>query len=1152
MPTSKKATTKKPAEVKKLRSKSDVLKKTRTEQKSKSPLPAKEPKWDSFLKYSDHIILLLDKKGNIIDSNEYLKGDKNENILGTSAYRFFSKVSEKKIRNAIENVFKKGKPQKFELMSWGDDNGMAYYSASASPHFENKEITAVIIHAIDTTEKKETKDALKLSEEKYRKLSDAAFEGIAIHQNGKVVEINKAVHKICGFEEDEIIGHSIFDFIHPDFHSTVIEKIKNEDSNPYEIKMFRKGNKEFWAEILGTQIIYNSFPARVSAIRDITFQKESENKIHESERKFSVLSNNFPGIAYRCNLDHNLTMQFLSNGFFKLTGYNSADFVNNKKRAFNDIIHPDDRGNKKLKKALQNKEIYELEYRIITADNKIKWVWEKGQGVFDTKGNLMFLEGFIADINDKKQYEIELNNSRENYKSLIDNSPDGIFILVEGIIEFANKSALEILEAKTEEVQFKSVFNFIPIEFHNFERNRIARIQDGEQVPFTEIKMITVKGNIVDIESKPTLFTYNNLNATLVVLHNISTQKQLLKQQLLTQIAEETNKKLEHQIAERKNAERILQSNQNYTRLLIESSLDMICATDKSGNITEFNTAAQKIFGYELEEVMGKSVQMLYANPTDRTHIKENELVGKGIYIGEVVNIKKNGEKFISFLSASILQNEEGVIIGAMGVSRDISESKKSEQELRASEERYRAIYNQAYIGIAKVSLKGQFLQVNEQLCIIMGYSNSELCQKEFADTTVPEDVKLSIDFRDKLVSGEVDKTTFEKRYFHKSGKIVHANLTISLVKDEAGNPSHFISVFQDISERKKIEREQQTQAAKLKAVFESGSHLVWTADKDSCLTSFNRNFKIFIKQQYGVEIHIGTSMMKDSMISTEEYNSFWIKKYDVTLSGIPQYFETNFVDAAGNNFWYEFFLNPIFDENNKVVEISGIGHDITEKIKANEKIHQSLQEKEVLLKEVHHRVKNNLQVISSILNLQSSYVKDQNTLNILKESQNRIKSMAFIHESLYQTKDFSNINFSEYVINLSQNLIQTYSNSYSEVKLILDIQTIFLNLDLAIPTGLIINEIVSNAIKYAFPGKEDDENTITIKMNIEEENLKLIIADNGIGLPGHIDFRNTESLGLQLVITLVNQLNGNIQVDNKNGTKYTIIFKNNQTKNRI
>jgi PAS domain S-box-containing protein len=385
----------------------------------------------------------------------------------------------------------------------------------------------------------------------------------------------------------------------------------------------------------------------------------------------------------------------------------------------------------------------------------------------------------------------------------------------------------------------------------------------------------------------------------------------------------------------------------------------------------------------------------------------------------------------------------------------------------------------------------------------------------------------------------------------HKNGKIVNANIATSVVMDALGNPSHFISIFQNITERVKLEHDRQSQSARHNAIIESSSHIIWTTDKQMCLTSFNKNYAADLIKHYDVEAYIGLSVVSVKVVLTEEYNNYWLKKYEAVLRGEHQYFETKMIDRQNNVVWREIFLNPIFDELGNLVEVAGIGLDITEKKLANEKIRNSLQEKEVLLKEVHHRVKNNLQVISSILNLQSSYVKDQSTLNILKESQDRIKSMAFIHESLYQTKDFSSINFSEYVVNLAQNLLHSYSSIEHEIKLNLDIQNVFLNLDLAIPCGLIINEIVSNALKYAFVDKKEGAE-IMIKMHIKGESLNLEIRDNGVGLPKHIDYRNTESLGLQLVVTLVDQLNGKIELDCTKGAHYSILFKQNQVKNRI
>jgi len=220
----------------------------------------------------------------------------------------------------------------------------------------------------------------------------------------------------------------------------------------------------------------------------------------------------------------------------------------------------------------------------------------------------------------------------------------------------------------------------------------------------------------------------------------------------------------------------------------------------------------------------------------------------------------------------------------------------------------------------------------------------------------------------------------------------------------------------------------------------------------------------------------------------------------------------------------------------------NNLKNEIIERKKVEKKLKESLSKKEILLKEVHHRVKNNLQVISSILNLQSAYVKDENTLNILMESQNRIKSMSFIHESLYKTDDFSKINFSEYISTLSKSLVDTYVIYPNTVELDLSLEAVFLNLDLSIPCGLIINELISNAFKYGFIDYKKGK----IKINLSENNglINLIVQDNGLGLPSNINYKKTESLGLQLVITLAEQIDAEVLLDNTKGAKYTIIFK--------
>jgi two-component sensor histidine kinase len=228
-----------------------------------------------------------------------------------------------------------------------------------------------------------------------------------------------------------------------------------------------------------------------------------------------------------------------------------------------------------------------------------------------------------------------------------------------------------------------------------------------------------------------------------------------------------------------------------------------------------------------------------------------------------------------------------------------------------------------------------------------------------------------------------------------------------------------------------------------------------------------------------------------------------------------------------------------------------GTIQDITERKKAEEQIKASLNEKEVLLKEIHHRVKNNMQVISSLLNLQTKHIKDQQLIDIFKDCQNRIKSMALIHEELYRKKDLARVDFSEYTRTLSSRILKSYEIYTDRVLLKTIMNNVSLGVDKAIPCGLIINELLSNSLKYAFPFlKEGDghgegglKGEICINFSPVNNKYELVYSDNGVGLPEDLDFRNTKSLGLQLVNSLTQQIGGVIELDRSKGTEFKITF---------
>ncbi len=217
---------------------------------------------------------------------------------------------------------------------------------------------------------------------------------------------------------------------------------------------------------------------------------------------------------------------------------------------------------------------------------------------------------------------------------------------------------------------------------------------------------------------------------------------------------------------------------------------------------------------------------------------------------------------------------------------------------------------------------------------------------------------------------------------------------------------------------------------------------------------------------------------------------------------------------------------------------------EIKERKRAEEQIKASLEEKEMLLQEIHHRAKNNMQIISSLLKLQASSSKDKKVENALKESKGRVQAMSLVHETLWDSASMASIDFKSYISKLAKTVFQSYGISREQVELKIEAENISFRIDQFSHIGLLINELVSNSLKYAFP--ENRKGEIVIRLGkIDQDEIELTVGDNGLGIPESIDWRNTNTLGLQLVTTLAeDQLDGTLNLDRVNGTHFNIRFK--------
>jgi PAS domain S-box-containing protein len=517
-------------------------------------------------------------------------------------------------------------------------------------------------------------------------------------------------------------------------------------------------------------------------------------------------------------------------------------------------------------------------------------------------------------------------------------------------------------------------------------------------------------------------------------------------------------------------------------------------------------------------------IRHIYQNP-DAAVDRIGEIVRLGKEIkGEEVGIQ-GGRTFLrDFIPLYINEKQ----FGRLWSHIDITERKTAEEELQKSEARYHLLADNTTDVIWTLNFDGNFTYVSPSVFQLMGYTPEEAKQLPLSKvvskgslTLITEKMQHKLD---DVVSGSpLTPDTIEIEQLCRDGSTVWVEAVYRLLVDENGKPTEFMGVSRNISKRKRAEAALQESLEKFRIIATNTPDHILLLDKDLRYSQvINPPFRLAEQDMIGKNDY--------DILSFEDADTLMKIKKQAIESGNAVHLEIPIPNASGE---LHFFSGSFVPKRNGIGEIDGlIGYfsNVTETKQANEKIVAALVEKETLIREIHHRVKNNLQIISGLLYMTRMRTKDPETTSILTDMMMKIKTMAQIHTRLYESKQFDRIDMSGYFQDQVTDLSTIYGRSGSDITCTVKAKDLFLPVDQAIPCALVVNEVLSNAFKHAFRGRL--QGTIVVSAHQDNGNIRISIEDDGIGIPREMDIYQTTSLGLKLIRNLVGQLQGTLSIE--------------------
>jgi PAS domain S-box-containing protein len=951
---------------------------------------------------------------------------------------------------------------------------------------------------------------LKASEKEYRSIIETTHEGVAIDTpEGGFTYVNSRFEDMIGFKKEELIGQDVLDLLSHDQIPLIRnsrKRLHNGEKFEMQCKFHRKDGSILWT-IAQSSPLYDDNGKHIANLAmhtDITERKSAEQKL--AERAFMLANINEAVIG----TDVNYHINYWNKSAEKMYGYSKEEIIG----LYSDILKPKFFGLTKEEAIKQLETVGNLNVELIhtTKNGREIIVDSRNQTLYDEAGNRYGIIGINRDVTERKKNDEKLKLASLYNRSLIEASLDPLVTIgPDGKVTDVNKA--------TETVTGYSRDEIIGSDFSYYFTEPLKAKEGYRQV----FKEGFIRDYPLEIQHKDGYVT--------PVLYNASVYRDESGNVVGVFAAA-------RDIIESKKAENELKLASLYNRSLIEASLDPLVTIGSDGKVTDVNKATETVTGYSRDEIIGSDFSDYFTEPE-----KAKNGYKKSFYEGFVKDYPleiQHKEGFITpvLYNASVYKDESCEIIGVFAAARDITEYKKAEDALRESEKKYRDIFEESFDGLFITSPEGKILDMNKRGIEMFGYNTKE----EILSLNLVEDVYADPNDRKKILKivNEQESSEYEVVVKKKNGDKMITRCSLSAVKDK-GVITDYRGIIRDITESKEAENDIIHAKEEWENTFNAVPDLIAILDTNFRVVRANKAMANRLNVTPEETIGLTCYEVVHGLNSAPSFCP-----YSKLLEDGQEHTAEVHEDLLGGDFIVS--VSPLHDKDGKHIGVVHVARDITKRKQTENEIKKSLDEKEVLLREIHHRVKNNLQIIASLLNLQECG-DDKGANDILSESMGRVKTMATIHEKLYESPSLSEINFKEFTEKLVYDILYSYGIQKNLIKTNLIIEDINLNIDTAIPLGLIINELVTNIVKYAFP---NSKGIITIKLNSLPEHMELTIADDGIGFPKDVNMKNIDTLGLELVKNLVNQLEGNLILNRKNGTEFKITFKEVKYKERL